>query len=162
MAKKIVLIILSCVFIGFLLFGIIWSAINFDKVKLAFSGTALYTKEDVDNAYKDGFDTAVNDKNELLAQIEELKTLLDSREVELQRLYGIEDENDARKLRIEELEKEIAQLNKNIAYYEEFVQQIEESGKVLATFMFDGEIYAIQKYPLKKNVFSVLLNFPIF
>ena len=62
--KKILIAIFSILLIGVLAFLITWGVINFNKVKDLMSGTGIYNKTDVDNAYNDGYNTALKDKNE--------------------------------------------------------------------------------------------------
>ena len=146
-------IIFTTILVCLLGFCVIWSISNFDKLKLAISGTALYTKEDVDNAYRDGYDTAVTDKADLLVQIEALRNELDVKTAELSALKNkfadydaITTENYELKQQIKALEKEIENLNLTISAYEKFVEDVEEADKLVATFMYDGAIYALQRY----------------
>lgn len=62
--KKILIAVFSILLIGALAFLITWGVINFNKVKEGMSGTGLYTKTDLDNAYNDGYNTALEDKDE--------------------------------------------------------------------------------------------------
>lgn len=146
-------IIFTTILVCLLGFCVIWSISNFDKLKLAISGTSLYTKEDVDNAYRDGYDTAVTDKSDLLVQIETLRNELDIKTAELSALKNkladydaITTENHELKQEIKALEKEIENLNLTISAYEKFVEDVEEADKLVATFMYDGAIYALQRY----------------
>lgn len=152
-AKSIVLTVLSVIFIGLLSFGIIWTINNFDKIKLAFSGTSLYTKEDVDAAYQDGYDTAVTDKQDLLTQITSLRAQLDERNntinvlnKKLANYNALSTEAASLRAKVTELEKEVSDLEKTIASYEEFLQDVESSNKIIATFMLDGAVYKLQAY----------------
>ena len=43
------------------------------------------------------------------------------------------------------LNKRIQDLEESIAYYEEYIRQLETEKEVVATFMFDGAVYEIQK-----------------
>lgn len=62
--KKILGMIFSLLFIGAFAFVLSWGIINFNKVKDSMSGTELYNQEDLNNAYQDGYDTALKDKEE--------------------------------------------------------------------------------------------------
>lgn len=62
--KKVLGIIFSLVFIGAFIFVLTWGIINFNKVKDGMSGTGVYTQEDIDNAYEDGYNTALENKSE--------------------------------------------------------------------------------------------------
>lgn len=62
--KKIITILCVSLFVGVLAFIGVWSVINFEDLKLAISGTQIYTREDVDNAYQDGYDKALENKTD--------------------------------------------------------------------------------------------------
>lgn len=62
--KKILIAIFVILLIGVLAFLITWGVINFNKVKDLMSGTGIYNKTDIDNAYNDGYNTALKDKDE--------------------------------------------------------------------------------------------------
>lgn len=62
--KKILGIVFSALFVALFGFVLTWGIINFNKVKDAMSGTELYTQEDLNNAYQDGYDTALTNKDE--------------------------------------------------------------------------------------------------
>ena len=60
--KKVLGIIFSILFICAFGFVLSWGIINFNKVKDGMSGTGVYTKDDVDKAYKDGYSTALDNE----------------------------------------------------------------------------------------------------
>ena len=62
--KKILGIIFSLIFVGAFAFVLSWGIINFNKVKDGMSGTGVYTKEDINKSYEDGYNTALTDKEE--------------------------------------------------------------------------------------------------
>jgi len=62
--KKLIGLIVSLVLIAAVAGGIAWAVINFDKVKDGMSGTGLYTQDDIDNAYEDGYQKALENKQE--------------------------------------------------------------------------------------------------
>ena len=62
--KKVLGIIFSLLFVGAFAFVLSWGIINFNKVKDGMSGTGVYTKEDLNKAYEDGYDNALTDKEE--------------------------------------------------------------------------------------------------
>ena len=66
--KKVLSIIFSILFVGAFTFVLVWGITNFNKVQEGLSGTGLYTQEDLNKAYEDGYDTALTDK----AKYEEL------------------------------------------------------------------------------------------
>ena len=60
--RKVLGIIFSILFVGAFTFVLCWGIINFNKVKDSMSSTGVYTEADVNNAYQDGYDTALEDK----------------------------------------------------------------------------------------------------
>ena len=62
--KKVLSIIFSTLFIGAFVFVLVWGITNFNKVQEGLSGTGLYTQEDLNNSYEDGYNTALKDKGE--------------------------------------------------------------------------------------------------
>lgn len=63
-AKKVLAIIGSIIVIGAFAFVLTWGIINWSKVKEGMAGNGLYTQDDVQNAYEDGYSTALTDKEE--------------------------------------------------------------------------------------------------
>ena len=80
-AKKIIAIVLSVVLLGVSAFSIAWGVINFNKVKDGLSGTGLYTQDDVQNAYEDGYGTALDNKQEYENLIAEYRDKLADYEI---------------------------------------------------------------------------------
>ena len=62
--KKVLSLIFSLLFVGAFAFVLVWGITNFNKVQEGLSGTGLYTQEDLNKAYEDGYDTALTDKAE--------------------------------------------------------------------------------------------------
>ena len=62
--KKVLSIIFSLLFACAFVFVIVWCIINFNKVEEGISGTGIYTQEDINNAYNDGYNTALENKTE--------------------------------------------------------------------------------------------------
>ena len=60
--RKVLGIIFSILFVGAFTFVLCWGIINFNKLKDSMSSTGVYTEADVNNAYQDGYDTALQDK----------------------------------------------------------------------------------------------------
>ena len=62
--KKVLTIIFSILIIGVFAFLLTWGIINWSKVKDGMAGNGLYTQEDVQKSYEDGYSTALKDKEE--------------------------------------------------------------------------------------------------
>lgn len=78
MTKKILSIIFSLVFISGLAFSITWGVINFNKVKTGMANTGVYTNEDLNKSYEDGYSNALKDKAEYTALIAEYRDTITS------------------------------------------------------------------------------------
>lgn len=70
---KVLSIIFSVILILALAFAITWGVINWSKIKEGMKGNGLYTQEDINNAYQDGYDAALNDKIEYDALLDEYR-----------------------------------------------------------------------------------------
>lgn len=62
--RKVLTIIFSILIIGAFAFLLTWGIINWSKVKDGMAGNGLYTQEDVQKSYEDGYSTALKDKEE--------------------------------------------------------------------------------------------------
>lgn len=62
--KKVLTIVFSILIIAAFAFALTWGIINWNKVKAGMSGNGLYTQDDVQNSYEDGYNTALSDKEE--------------------------------------------------------------------------------------------------
>jgi len=62
--RNVLTFIFSALFIFAFVFVLIWGIVNFNKVKDAMSGTGVYTEQDVNNAYEDGYNKALENKAE--------------------------------------------------------------------------------------------------
>ena len=84
--KRVLSIIFSILFIGAFAFVLSWGIINFNKVQDGLSGTGVYTKEDVDNAYKDGYSTALDNEKEYTKLIDGYRDTITSQSDEISKL----------------------------------------------------------------------------
>lgn len=62
--KKVLTIIFSILIVGAFAFVLTWGIINWSKVKEGMAGNGLYTQDDVQKSYEDGYSTALKDKEE--------------------------------------------------------------------------------------------------
>ncbi len=167
-AKKIVVIVLSSTLALILGFCTFWVINNFDAIKYAMSGSALYTKSDLDKAYEDGYNAAGYDVKDLNDIITGLRSDLDTKSAELKKVKSdynnlLKNYNDLEDLteeekaelnatisvlnrEITELEKEIYNLNISLQSYEEIKAQLEAENKVIATFIYDDEVVFVKGY----------------
>lgn len=93
--KKIVITICICLLVGLFGFIGVWTYINFEDLKLALSGTQIYTKDDVDNAYQDGYDKALDNKTDYDSLLSEYREDIASLTDEVSRLkYNLSQNED--------------------------------------------------------------------
>ena len=165
-AKKVIGIIVSSVLVLALGFCITWTVINFDAIKYAMSGTALYTKEDLEAAYQDGYNSAGLDHKDLQDIIADLRADLDAETakyntananyLEYVAKYGeASEEAKTAKAQVQELEKEVSNLETTIKSYEAFKEAVEAENKVTATFEYDGAIILLQSYDKGSTITGV-------
>jgi uncharacterized repeat protein (TIGR02543 family) len=70
---KIIGLVLSLALVGSVGFCTVWTIQNWEKVGEMTSGTSIYNKGDLDNAYKDGYNTALENEQEYLDLIDSYK-----------------------------------------------------------------------------------------
>ena len=114
--KKVLTIIFSIVIIGVFAFLLTWGIINWSKVKDGMAGNGLYTQEDIQKSYEDGYSTALKDK-------EEYEKLIDSYR------DTITTQNDL----ISQYTSEAAALNNSIKDYKEQVAMLQEQKTAIET-----------------------------
>lgn len=84
---RIFTLIFGLIMIGFLAVAIIWGVKNWDTITNGIDQTSLYTNEDIENAYNDGYSAGGENEEFLQAQVESLRantTELESQVMELQ------------------------------------------------------------------------------
>lgn len=175
-AKKIIAIVLSVVLLGVSAFSIAWGVINFNKVKDGLSGTGLYTQDDVQNAYEDGYGTALDNKQEYEDLIAEYRDKLADYEIikkelavskdninELnEKVYGLQTYIAECETLIDKMKTENYQLKNQITHLETinanlmqsvnaYIQLISSMSiieeRFVVTFMFDDTVYSILLVP---------------
>lgn len=130
--KKVLISIFSILLICAFAFLITWGVINFNKVKEGMSGTGIYTKADVDKAYDDGYNTALENKSEYdtlindykdtitlqtdtISQLNSAKQTLDKNIQDYQsQISTITEQRDALQVQVDLLNEEIAAKNTTI------------------------------------------------
>lgn len=132
--KKILTIIFSVLIIGVFAFLLTWGIINWSKVKEGMAGNGLYTKADIDNAYEDGYNTALQDKDEYDDLINEYRdtitTLTDNISQLNSELSALKRTNNSLELQITNLtllrDKLEAQVEELSSSAEEDIELIED------------------------------------
>ena len=109
--KKIVITICICLLVGLFGFIGVWTYINFEDLKLALSGTQIYTKDDVDNAYQDGYDKALDNKTDYDSLLSEYREDIASLTDEVSRLkYNLSQNEDT----ISKNQQDLIELNNQL------------------------------------------------
>ena len=114
--KKVLIIILTIVLVAAFAFAITWGIINWSKVKEGMKGNGLYTQEDIQKSYEDGFNKALSDKNEYEKLINSYKDTITT-------------QNDL----ISQHTSEITMLNNSIKDYEGQIKLLTEQKSSLET-----------------------------
>lgn len=168
-SKKASIAIVSVLLI--LAFGgvLAWGIVNYDKVKNGLQKNNLYTQTDLENSYKDGYSTALTDKESLLKTIDDYKAtvsqkqdLLTAKESENLELKSqienlksegigkdatIAEKEDIIKRNnetIKELRAQITKLENSIEEYKALVNSLKASYEVTATFIFDNQVFKVK------------------
>lgn len=174
--KRIVAIVLSAVLLAVSAFSIAWGVINFNKVKDGLSGAGLYTQDDVQNAYEDGYGTALDNKQEYEDLIAEYRDKLSDYEIikkelavskdninELnEKVYNLQTyvaecesliermkaKNYQLKNQIKNLETINANLMQSVNAYIQLIASVSIiEERFVVTFMFDDTVYSILLVP---------------
>lgn len=143
---KIGLIVFNVICLAFFVFVVVWSITNWNTIKSSFDGTKLYTQSALDEAYKQG----LGDKEKYEQRINDYKTQIETLNKSIKELT---DENtilknnnkDYAKL-IEELQAKVKELQNKVKYYESLLSAYENVNKLIATFMYNDEVYLVQLY----------------
>lgn len=114
--KKVLIIIATIILVAAFVFAITWGIINWSKVKEGMKGNGLYTQEDIQKSYEDGFNKALSDKNEYEKLISSYKDTITT-------------QNDL----ISQHTSEVAILNSTIKDYEGQIRLLTEQKTALDT-----------------------------
>jgi len=131
--KKIIALIASVIFVLIFGFTLTWTILNFDKVSQGMSGTGLYTKDDIDNSYQDGYDTALVNKAEY-------EILIDEYREKLTEFEDIKKELTTAKYKIADLESTVAKLQAYIADCEQLIKQL-----TAENFMLTSQVKTLEE-----------------
>lgn len=158
--KKVLTIIFSILIVGAFAFVLTWGIINWSKVKDGMAGNGLYTQDDVQNAYEDGYSTALKDKeeydklitgyrdtittqNDLVSQLNsEVKSLNDTSKEQQSQITTLTEQRTALQSQVDTLntlksnnETTIEELNGKVATLKSEVERLQadadkDSGKI--------------------------------
>lgn len=135
--KQIVGLVISLVLLAALALGITWVVLNFDKVKAGMDGTGLYTKEDIEKSYEDGYTKALEDKAEyerLIQQYRDSVTELSDTISQLNsEVTSLTNSNRDLELNVTTLENHKTELEKSVNELTEIKNQNDENITTLNT-----------------------------
>ena len=142
--RKILTVIFSVILIGALAFLITWGILNWSKVKEGMKGNGLYTQEDINNAYQDGYNTALTDKDEYDNLINEYRdtitTLVDNISQLNSEIATLTRNNNSLELQItnlnllrEDLEAQVKELQANETANEATITELNRQIIILNT-----------------------------
>ena len=152
--KKVLIIILSILLVGSFGFCTYWTIANFDKVKKATDGTKLYTHEDIEKSFDDGYNQGLSDKSGYQDEISKLKADIsaaqdkiltyESKIKELNTTIALKDVNElnyqqdivALNLEISALRADINALYNDIEVYETTISSLENENVCVVRFFF--------------------------
>lgn len=117
--KKVLTITFSAIFILLFAFVLTWGIINFNKLKEGINGTELYTKDDINSAYNDGYNTALLNKKEYEELINSYRDTISLQTEEISKLSSditiLTNSNKGYESQIKILENTISSDKKTIA-----------------------------------------------
>lgn len=140
MNKTVISVIINIMLVVALIAGVIWGVTNFSKLQSVMSGakTNLYTDDDLSNAYLDGYNTALKNRDKYEALLTEYRV----RMAELENNLILANQRNA------ELEMTINALTEYNAALKALLDAVPEiKERFVVTFMFDDAIYAILLVP---------------
>ena len=120
-AKKIIGLVVSILLVGAFAFCLTWTIVNWDKVTQGISGANLYTETDLNEAYEDGYNTALTNEAEYEAAIngyrDTVTNLNDQIALYASQISGLTETNNMHLAAISGLQGSVAELNGLIADY---------------------------------------------
>ncbi len=174
--KKVLTWVFSLLFAVAFIFVLCWGIINFNKVKDGMSGSGVYTQKDLNNAYQDGYETALTNKeeyeilingyrdkittlNDTISQLNsQIGTLTNNNkdyQNEITRLNGVIETNQNTITNLESIidnnNSTINDLNNQITNY---TQQISSLNADILTLEEDVDLLTLQKENLESQIES--------
>ncbi len=147
--KKILGVIFGLVFIGAFAFVLTWGILNWQQVKDGMSGSGLYTQEDLNNAYDDGYNSALKDKSEYDELVngyrDEITRLIDENSKANSNYNDLQKENKSLQANISSLESAKSGLQEQVKNYENQVQTLNSTIAENNTKISDYENQISQK-----------------
>ena len=153
--KNVIIVIFTILLVGLLSFVGVWTYKNWDRLKMAFNGTKIYTHEDLVNAKEDGYNEALEDQSHYINLINEYQSKIDALTIQKEQLINENEElfKNSNSLTIENNElnrlvnqylNQIEQLQLKIDYYIQLLSQYDTENTAMVTFEFDGIAYDAQ------------------
>lgn len=160
--KSVIIIIFTILLVGLLSFVGVWTYKNWDKLKMAFDGTKIYTHEDLVNAKEDGYNEALEDQKHYLDLINEYQSKIDALTIQKEQLIKENEElfknnnfltienNELSRL-VDQYVNQIEQLQLKIDYYIQLLSQYDTENTAMVTFEFNGIAHDAQIVQIGKT-----------
>ena len=120
--SKILAIIGSILLAGLIAFMVVWTVINWDVIKTTFDGSKIYTTEDVNNAYQDGYNSGSVDKEYYENLINEYREQISNYAAQIGELTGqinqLDNNNKDYAIQLEILTEQLDEAQIQIKYYQ--------------------------------------------
>ncbi|MCM1404724.1 MAG: InlB B-repeat-containing protein [Prevotella sp.] len=141
--------LISLVMIGGVVFAIVWGRTNYARVQEMMSGTNIYNKQDLDDAYQDGYETALSNQKEYIILINNYRDTIEALRVELQ-AEKEQAENDQAALQAVN-----DKLVKACAEYKTVIETLSNDELAVLSFECDGILHDIKVLPKGTKLDSV-------
>ena len=134
------------------------------NARYIFTSQKFYTEAQLKEEYNKGYESGleVHSDENLFKRIEELSLINAELKLKIdalnKQIADLQSKNESNLELIEQLKKEKADLEANVAYYDNYLKNMETDDVVFATFYVDGKIFNIQK--VVKNGFAGLETQP--
>ena len=143
--KKIGWSIFAIVMVVILAFCGIWLYKNIDNIGAGLDGANLYTQEDLDQAYKDGYTEGNKDKEANESLINEYRETITELTDKVNKLEALNQEylenNTNQATEITELKEEIEKLKKEIEHYKMLLSAYEDYNVSVIDYYVNGQLY---------------------
>lgn len=136
----------SLILIGAVVFVGVWGSINYARVQEMMSGTNIYTKEDLEKAAQDAYNTALANKAEYLALINNYRDAMEVLRAEKEQAQG---DNAA-------LQAVNDKLVKACEEYKTVIETLSNDELAVVSFECDGILYNIDVLPKGQKLSAII------
>ncbi len=138
--------LISLIMIGGVVFAAVWGCTNYARVQEMMSGTNIYTKEDLEKAAQDAYNTALANKAEYLALINNYRDAMEVLRAEKEQAQG---DNAA-------LQAVNDKLVQTCAEYKAVIETLSNDELAVVSFECDGILHDIKVLPKGTKLDTVI------